>query len=69
MLLLSRRVGESVVIGRNVFLTVVGTENGNIRLAFEAPKNIEIDRLERSKYMSKNETSAAILFEQKNCEG
>ena len=47
MLSLSRRLGESVVIGGlNVRITVVEIDRNKVRLAFDAPKDIAIVRSE-----------------------
>ncbi|HEY4832213.1 MAG TPA: carbon storage regulator CsrA [Waddliaceae bacterium] len=46
MLILGRKVGESVMIGNNIKVTVCQGEGTNIRLGFEAPKEIEIHRQE-----------------------
>ena len=46
MLILTRRIGEAVMIGTNVTITVVGVENGQIRLGFSAPRAIPIHRQE-----------------------
>lgn len=48
MLVLSRKVGETVVIGENVRVTVVAidTEHGRVRLAVEAPKAVPVHREE-----------------------
>jgi carbon storage regulator len=46
MLVLSRRIGEQVRIGQNVIVTVVAFKNGQVRLGFEAPAHVAIDREE-----------------------
>ena len=49
MLVLSRKIGEQIVIGegeRAVRLTVVEIRGDKVRLAFVAPKDVRIDRLE-----------------------
>jgi carbon storage regulator CsrA len=46
MLVLSRRVGEEVVIGENIRLRVVATVGGRVKLAIEAPRSINIRRSE-----------------------
>ncbi len=46
MLVLSRKECETVVIGDNIRVTVLHIEGRNIRLGFEAPKDIEIHREE-----------------------
>ncbi len=47
MLILTRRVGDTVVIGKEVFCTVLEQQHdGQIKLAFDAPKVIPIHRFE-----------------------
>jgi carbon storage regulator len=46
MLVLSRRVGEEIVIGENVRVKVVAAHGKKVRLAVCAPKTVRIDRLE-----------------------
>jgi carbon storage regulator len=46
MLILSRKLGEKVVIGDNITVTVVDIDRGKVRLGFEAPRDIQINRLE-----------------------
>ncbi|KUJ75815.1 carbon storage regulator [Thiomicrospira sp. XS5] len=46
MLVLTRRVGETLIIGDNIKLTVVGLKSGQVRLGIEAPKEVQIQREE-----------------------
>jgi len=46
MLILSRRPNESLRIGNNVVITVVGFSGNQIRLGISAPPNVVIDREE-----------------------
>ncbi len=46
MLVLSRKVGEVITIGKSVTITVLNNERGIIRLGIEAPKNIPVHRKE-----------------------
>ncbi len=46
MLVLSRKIGESIVIGNNVVVTVRETHGGRIRLAIEAPRDVLVLRQE-----------------------
>lgn len=46
MLILSRRVGESLKIGDNVTVTVLGYERGQVRIGVTAPKDVRVDREE-----------------------
>ena len=46
MLVLSRRVGESVKIGDEVTVTVLGVKGGQVRLGFAAPAHLAVHREE-----------------------
>jgi len=46
MLILSRRLGESVKIGDEVTVTVLGIQGMHVRLGFAAPKNVAVHREE-----------------------
>lgn len=46
MLILSRRPNESLRIGTNVVITVVGFSGNQIRLGISAPPDVVIDREE-----------------------
>lgn len=46
MLILTRRSGESVMIGGDVLVTVLEARGKQIRIGIEAPKNIRVMREE-----------------------
>jgi len=46
MLVLSRKVGEEIVIADNIRVTVVAIRGNQVRLGFSAPDNIPIQRAE-----------------------
>ena len=46
MLILTRRVGESVVIGDDVDVTVLGVKGNQVRLGVKAPRDISVHREE-----------------------
>ena len=46
MLILTRRVGETVVIGDDVNITVLGVKGNQVRLGVKAPKEISVHREE-----------------------
>jgi carbon storage regulator len=46
MLVLSRKVGEEIVIGSNIRVRVLSVQGNQIRLGFVAPRDVEIQREE-----------------------
>ena len=46
MLVLSRRVGEEIVIAGNIRVTVVSVEGGKVRLGVTAPASVPVHRKE-----------------------
>jgi carbon storage regulator len=46
MLVLSRRLGESIVINGNVTVTVVAFRGEKVRLGITAPDDVQVDRSE-----------------------
>ena len=46
MLVLTRKVGETVRIGENIEVMVIEVAHGNVRLGFQCPKEIPILRQE-----------------------
>ena len=55
MLVLSRKLGEQVVIGDNVCVTVVAVRGHQVRLGVSAPEEVSIRREELSR-CPKNQT-------------
>ena len=46
MLILSRKVGQSVMIGDSVEVKVLGLRAGQIKIGIEAPKDLKVHRQE-----------------------
>jgi carbon storage regulator len=46
MLVLSRKVGEKILIGDNISVTVVRVAQGMVRIGVEAPQNLPVVREE-----------------------
>lgn len=46
MLILTRRIGETLVIGDNIRVTVLGSKGIQVRIGVEAPKETSVDREE-----------------------
>ncbi len=46
MLVISRKIDQTIVIGGNITMTVLEVDRGNIRLGFDAPDDVHILRKE-----------------------
>jgi carbon storage regulator len=46
MLILTRRVGETVMIGNDVTVTILGVKGNQVRVGINAPKNVAVHREE-----------------------
>lgn len=61
MLILSRRPGESLTIGDDVVVTVIGVAGNQIRLGITAPRQVQVLREEVYKAMRENHAAANAL--------
>ncbi|WP_440995529.1 carbon storage regulator CsrA [Arhodomonas sp. SL1] len=46
MLILTRRVGETLMIGDEVTVTVLGVKGNQVRIGVNAPRNVSVHREE-----------------------
>jgi carbon storage regulator len=46
MLILTRRIGATLIIGDDVNITVLGVKGNQVRLGINAPKNVSVHREE-----------------------
>jgi carbon storage regulator len=46
MLILTRRVGETLTIGTDIQVTVMGVQGAQVRIGVKAPKDVIVDREE-----------------------
>ena len=60
MLVLSRRVGESVVIGDDVTVTVLEVRGDVVRIGIDAPRSVAVNRAElRAEGTNSNQAAAS----------
>ena len=46
MLILTRRIGETLMIGDDVSITVIGVKGNQVRIGIDAPKDVAVHREE-----------------------
>ncbi len=59
MLILTRKIGESVVIGNTITVKIIGIEGGQVKLGFDAPSDVTIYRQELIEAISNYNAQAA----------
>ncbi len=59
MLILTRRVGETVMIGENVTVTVLGVKGNQVRIGVNAPKEVAVHREEIFERIKREEATPA----------
>lgn len=60
MLILTRRVGETVVIGDNIEITVLGVKGGQVRLGVKAPRDVTVHREEIVERIRREHDASAV---------
>jgi carbon storage regulator len=64
MLILTRRVGETVVIGEDVTVTVLGVKGNQVRLGVNAPREVTVHREEIYDRIKREESSGSPVDEE-----
>ena len=59
MLILTRRVGETLMIGNEVTVTVLGVKGNQVRIGVNAPKDVAVHREEIYERIRREEDQAA----------
>ncbi|WP_263431244.1 carbon storage regulator CsrA [Nocardioides sp. TRM66260-LWL] len=59
MLVLSRRVGESVVIGDDVTITILEVRGDVVRVGIDAPRSVAVNRAELLQELGDSNQAAA----------
>ena len=55
MLILTRRIGETLMIGDDVSITVIGVKGNQVRIGIDAPKEVAVHREEIFKRIKNDE--------------
>ena len=55
MLILTRRVGETVMIGNDVTVTVLGVKGNQVRIGVNAPRDVAVHREEIFEHIKREE--------------
>jgi carbon storage regulator len=69
MLILTRRVGETLMIGNDVTVTVLGVKGNQVRIGVNAPKDVAVhreeifERIKREEDYSRSGASVAKIVD------
>jgi carbon storage regulator len=67
MLILTRRVGEAIMIGDDVIVTVLGVKGTQVRVGIAAPKHVSVhreeiyERIKREEQATPKEASQEVV--------
>ena len=64
MLVLTRRPGESIVVGENIVVTVIEIKGGQVRIGVDAPREVAVYREEIYEQVKQENLSAIANAEQ-----
>lgn len=63
MLILTRRVGETLMIGDQVSVTVLGVKGNQVRIGVNAPRNVSVHREEIYDRIQREHDSTGVIHE------
>jgi carbon storage regulator (csrA) len=60
MLILTRKIGQSLIIGDDIEIKVVSIDGENVKIGISAPKNVSVVRKELLEVKDENKKAALI---------
>lgn len=60
MLILTRRVGETLMVGDEVTVTVLGVKGNQVRIGVDAPKDVAVHREEIYQRIQKEKEDSSL---------
>lgn len=60
MLVLTRRIGESLIIGDQITITVLNTKNNQARIGIDAPREVSVHRNEVYRRIQEEKQTARV---------
>ena len=64
MLILTRKLGESIIIDDDIKITVFGISNSQVKLGISAPENVSVHREEIFKRIQQENQSASLALKE-----
>lgn len=64
MLVLTRRPGESIVVGEDIVITVIEIKGGQVRIGIDAPRSVDVYREEIYEQVKQENLSAIANVDQ-----